>query len=45
MVALDKHLKLFWPEAELALFGSSANGFGFRQADLDLSLTFSSNSR
>ena len=45
VVALDKHLKLFWPEAELALFGSSANGFGFRQADLDLSLTFSSNSR
>jgi len=44
VVALDKHLKLFWPEAKLSLFGSSANGFGFRQADLDISLAFSSNS-
>jgi len=44
VAALDKHLKLFWPEVELALFGSSANGFSFRQADLDISLAFSGNS-
>ena len=45
MVALDQHLKQFWPEAELTLFGSSANGFSFRQSDLDISLTFRHNSR
>ena len=45
MLALDKHLKQFWPDAELALFGSSANGFSFRQSDLDISLTFRQKSR
>ena len=45
VVALDQHLKQFWPEAELALFGSSANGFSFRQADLDISLAFRHDSR
>ena len=45
VVALDQHLKQFWPEAELALFGSSANGFSFRQADLDISLALRHDSR
>ena len=30
----------FFPDAKLEAFGSSCNGFGFRESDLDLCLTF-----
>ena len=30
----------FFTGAHLALFGSSCNGFGFRNSDLDITLTF-----
>ena len=37
---LTQHIQTFWPSAELTLFGSSNNGFAFKNSDLDLSLTF-----
>jgi len=30
----------FLTDAQLCLFGSSCNGFGFRNSDLDITLTF-----
>ena len=29
-----------WPDAQLKIFGSSCNGFSFRDSDLDISVTF-----
>ena len=40
MQELTQHIQRFWPTAELALFGSSNNGFAFRNSDLDISLTY-----
>ena len=39
---LTGYIKKSWPNAELTLFGSSSNGFAFRQSDLDISMTFQS---
>nr|XP_047146771.1 terminal uridylyltransferase 4-like isoform X2 [Hydra vulgaris] len=37
----ENHLKLFFHDScRLSLFGSSVNGFGFRNSDLDISLCF-----
>jgi len=37
---LTAFVTLLWPDARLALFGSSCNGFSFRNSDLDISVTF-----
>ncbi|WAR24855.1 TUT7-like protein [Mya arenaria] len=37
---LEYHIKQTFQEAELKLFGSSMNGFGFHQSDLDICVTF-----
>ncbi|XP_069128697.1 LOW QUALITY PROTEIN: terminal uridylyltransferase 7-like [Argopecten irradians] len=37
---LEEFIQERFPDAELQLFGSSHNGFGFKQSDLDLCLTF-----
>ena len=42
MAELASFLQATWPHAQLALFGSSANGFSFRHSDLDVSLTWPS---
>lgn len=39
MAELASYIHGAWPGAQLALFGSSANGFSFRHSDLDVSLT------
>ena len=41
MAELASYLQATWPHDQLALFGSSANGFSFRHSDLDVSLTLS----
>ena len=40
MEDLSQHIQRFWPTAVLTLFGSSNNGFAFKNSDLDISLTF-----
>ncbi|KAG8234491.1 hypothetical protein J437_LFUL014633, partial [Ladona fulva] len=40
---LEDYIRGFYPDVQLSLFGSSANGFGFRNSDLDICLTFKSN--
>nr|XP_006626679.2 PREDICTED: terminal uridylyltransferase 7 isoform X1 [Lepisosteus oculatus]XP_015218631.1 PREDICTED: terminal uridylyltransferase 7 isoform X1 [Lepisosteus oculatus]XP_015218642.1 PREDICTED: terminal uridylyltransferase 7 isoform X1 [Lepisosteus oculatus]XP_015218650.1 PREDICTED: terminal uridylyltransferase 7 isoform X1 [Lepisosteus oculatus] len=37
---LEKFVRMQFPGAKLSLFGSSKNGFGFKQSDLDICLTF-----
>ncbi|GFS61638.1 terminal uridylyltransferase 7 [Trichonephila inaurata madagascariensis] len=37
---LEKELKKLYPDVELTLFGSSVNGFGFKNSDLDICMTF-----
>ncbi|KAH3697170.1 hypothetical protein DPMN_084659, partial [Dreissena polymorpha] len=37
---LEIYIQELFPEAELQLFGSSMNGFGFHQSDLDICVTF-----
>ncbi|GFR16160.1 terminal uridylyltransferase 7 [Trichonephila clavata] len=37
---LEKELKRLYPDVELTLFGSSVNGFGFKNSDLDICMTF-----
>jgi len=37
---LNRYIQKIFPTAQLSLFGSSSNGFAFRQSDLDISLTF-----
>lgn len=37
---LQKHIQYEFPDARLELFGSSCNGFGFTDSDLDICLTF-----
>ena len=37
---LGHYVRKTWPSAHLALFGSSCNGFIFKNSDLDLSLRF-----
>ncbi|XP_033736916.1 terminal uridylyltransferase 7-like isoform X2 [Pecten maximus] len=37
---LEEFIQELYPDAELHLFGSSHNGFGFKQSDLDLCVTF-----
>lgn len=39
--SLTKHIKKFYPRAELTVYGSSHNGFAFQRSDQDISLTFS----
>ncbi|XP_065348402.1 terminal uridylyltransferase 4-like [Cloeon dipterum] len=41
--SLQEHLKQKFPFVQLELFGSSCNGFGFKQSDLDINLTFTNN--
>lgn len=36
---LESYIKRQYPEARLFLFGSSKNGFGFRNSDIDISMT------
>ena len=38
--SIDMNLILNYTDAKLEAFGSSCNGFGFRDSDLDLCLTF-----
>ena len=40
---LQRYISQYFPKAELQLFGSSTNGFGFQHSDLDICLTFSDN--
>ena len=40
MEDLTQHIQRFWPTAQLTLFGSSNNGFAFKNSDLDISLTY-----
>ena len=40
MEDLSQHIQRFWPTARLTLFGSSNNGFAFKNSDLDISLTY-----
>ena len=40
MDELNFHIRKLWPNARLFLFGSSNNGFAFKNSDLDISLTF-----
>lgn len=40
---LEEHIRKEYDDAVLTLFGSSCNGFGFADSDLDLCLTFNSN--
>ena len=44
MQLLQSSIDQFWPKAKLTMFGSSANGFAFRESDLDISLTYSDTS-
>jgi len=37
---LTAFITQLWPDARLKLFGSSCNGFSFRDSDLDISVTF-----
>ena len=37
---LTAFITQLWPDARLKLFGSSCNGFPFRDSDLDISVTF-----
>ncbi|XP_053395690.1 terminal uridylyltransferase 7-like [Mercenaria mercenaria] len=37
---LEVHIQGLYPDAQLRLFGSSMNGFGFHQSDLDICVTF-----
>jgi len=37
---LEKHIQQTYPAARLTLFGSSNNGFGFVNSDMDISMTF-----
>ncbi|XP_067133897.1 terminal uridylyltransferase 4-like [Centruroides vittatus] len=41
---LQKHIQCRFLDAKLELFGSSCNGFGFIDSDLDICLTFENNS-
>ena len=40
---LEQHIRAEYKDAILTLFGSSCNGFGFSDSDLDLCLTFEGN--
>ncbi|XP_057368026.1 terminal uridylyltransferase 4-like [Daphnia carinata] len=40
---LETHIRGDYPDAVLSMFGSSCNGFGFADSDVDLCLTFESN--
>lgn len=40
---LEEHIRKEFADADLTLFGSSCNGFGFSDSDLDFCLTFKSN--
>jgi terminal uridylyltransferase len=40
MADLTESVQSIYPTARLTLFGSSANGFGFGESDLDICLTF-----
>ena len=40
---LEYHISVDYPDARLTLFGSSCNGFGLANSDLDLCLQFDSN--
>lgn len=37
---LELAFRKVWPSAQLHLFGSSCNGFGFQSSDLDICMTF-----
>ncbi|GFT97488.1 terminal uridylyltransferase 4 [Nephila pilipes] len=37
---LEGELKKLYPDVKLTLFGSSVNGFGFQNSDLDICMTF-----
>ncbi|XP_060553002.1 terminal uridylyltransferase 7-like [Ruditapes philippinarum] len=37
---LEVHIQGLYPDAQLRLFGSSMNGFGFHQSDLDICVVF-----
>ena len=39
--SLETYIRQSYPTARLEIFGSSANGFGTPQSDLDISMTFS----
>ena len=41
---LESFVQDLYPDAELALFGSSCNGFGFQKSDLDICMTFKNKS-
>ncbi|XP_071438819.1 terminal uridylyltransferase 4-like [Hetaerina americana] len=41
---LQGYLSAYYPDVQLSLFGSSSNGFGFRNSDIDICLTFKGNS-
>ncbi|KAK1376889.1 PAP/25A-associated [Heracleum sosnowskyi] len=38
MALLEKHVNKEWPEAQLYLYGSCANSFGFKKSDIDVCL-------
>jgi DNA polymerase sigma len=40
---LETHIRTEYADAVLSMFGSSCNGFGFADSDVDLCLTFESN--
>ncbi|XP_023215892.1 terminal uridylyltransferase 4-like [Centruroides sculpturatus] len=44
LYSLQKHIQCRFLDAKLELFGSSCNGFGFIDSDLDICLTFENNS-
>ncbi|ELU05930.1 hypothetical protein CAPTEDRAFT_221986, partial [Capitella teleta] len=39
---MEEYVRETFPDAQLSLFGSSVNGFGFKQSDLDICLQFKS---
>ncbi|GAB6033326.1 Terminal uridylyltransferase 7 [Chamberlinius hualienensis] len=43
IIELQTYIQSFYADAELHLFGSSRNGFGFKRSDLDICLTFKGN--
>lgn len=40
---IQAYIRRFYPTAKLQLFGSTKNGFGLRDSDMDICLTFEDN--